>query len=167
MLMSLDTPQIENKEFTFEGLHSISIDWNHHEEHLLATAASNNCAIYDVERQTEVNTFSSQYSIKCVSWSKYNPGLLAFCSYDNNIFLWSTNEGINKFDVLDTESKVNMVAFSHTNENIIASSHESTVNVWDYRMLNKTPLKSHKTTTGLYSGTVNLEFDQLNGLLLA
>jgi hypothetical protein len=59
-----------------------------------------------------------------------------------------------------------MVAFSYTHEHIVASSHDSVVSVWDMRMITKTPLKSHKTSSGLDFRTINLEFDQLNGFLL-
>ena len=67
------------------------------------------------------------------------------------------------YHTIETSSKVEKIAFSYTNENIIASTHTNGVCIWDLRKGDKVPLKSHKFNN---PKILNLEFDRVNGLLL-
>jgi len=90
-------------------------------------------------------------------------GLLATCSYDNFINLWDYEESIKSVMKIEAENKVNKIAFSYTNQNIIASYSDNEVNIWDLRMTRKTALKTHKVND---SRSLHLEFDSQTGLLL-
>lgn len=148
-----------------KGVGTAIIDWNSVYDFTLAASCQSNCTIFDVNYGTEEASYEASNSIKCIAWSKCNKSLLATCTYEHNIFLWDTHEGMKNYLNIETESKVSKIAFSPTHEYIIASSHDTGVNLWDMRMAGKMPYKSHKIND--FKSSLNLEFDQHTGLLLS
>ena len=77
--------------------------------------------------------------------------------------MFEYNESLTSIAKIETESIVNKITFSYTNENIIASCSDSEVSIWDLRKFDKS-LKSNEFNDD--SRSLNLEFDRQTGLLL-
>ncbi|CAI2385194.1 unnamed protein product [Moneuplotes crassus] len=150
-------------EFPYPNTFPQSIDWNNKSPNVLAAADSEFCKIYDVQKQTNFNNYNVLKHINSISWSKFNQNQISCCTNGNVIYILDTDSQGKAYHTIQSESKVEKVAFSYTNEHILASSHVDGVYIWDIRKADKFPLKYHSYN---HQNVHNLHFDRVNGLLL-
>lgn len=78
-------------------------------------------------------------TITDLNWSYTDVNSLATASYDNNMYVWDIREGRKPVQSMSSVAGATQVKWSKLDDNVLATSHEGDVRVWDRRK-NNTPV---------------------------
>ncbi|KAI9328020.1 WD40-repeat-containing domain protein [Zopfochytrium polystomum] len=118
-----------------------------------ATAIS---SVANVHHNIEHILQSHQRAVSDLHWSFFHPDILATCSYDNYVHLWDLRvdgksgpaQSIRPFaSFCSWTTGATQVKWSRINENMLASSHDTDLRIWDTRKGSKevTLITAHRT----------------------
>ncbi|UXI19172.1 Zinc finger protein [Sarcoptes scabiei] len=95
--------------------------------------------VYTIDQQTNklMHTLGGHTrTITDFNWSYHEASMLASASYDNYIYIWDIRETRKPAYLMHSISGATQIKWSKINENILATSHEGDVRIWDKRKSN-------------------------------
>uniref|UniRef100_T1J4A1 WDR59/RTC1-like RING zinc finger domain-containing protein n=1 Tax=Strigamia maritima TaxID=126957 RepID=T1J4A1_STRMM len=124
-------------------------EWNPHMSHqtLFAIACNQKAELIAWQNQDQLTTVQSLRAhtriIGDLNWSPFEPNLLATCSVDNYTFIWDIRDcrrpalslfsiGKNIF-LINIRTGASKVRWNRVSSNLLATSNEGDVRIWDHR----------------------------------
>nr|XP_027201806.1 GATOR complex protein WDR59-like [Dermatophagoides pteronyssinus] len=105
----------------------------------LAITNAQTINIYNIDDQSNwlMHTLNGHTrTITDLNWSCKEPNILASASFDNYIYIWDLRETRKPIYLMYSISGATQIKWSKMNENILATSHEGDVRIWDKRKSN-------------------------------
>lgn len=114
-----------------------AIEWNPHPSHQTHLASTRNKTIElwtweDGKGRKLQDLRAHTRAVSCLNWSRFNPRLLATCSYDSYIYLWDLRD-CKKPRPLSTVSGASHLKWNSANSDLLATTHDGDVRIWDMR----------------------------------
>ncbi|XP_047436944.1 GATOR complex protein WDR59 isoform X2 [Mugil cephalus] len=118
-----------------------SVQWNPHrsEAHVFAASSNQRVDLYSWrdgcgEAQTSLQGHTRV--ISDLDWSWFEPEFLVTSSVDTYIYIWDTRDTRKPTVALSAVAGASQVKWNRKNQNLLASSHDGDVRIWDKRKPN-------------------------------
>ncbi|KAH7642410.1 wd repeat-containing protein 59-like protein [Dermatophagoides farinae] len=124
-----------NRETKWDTTHA---EFSPPEPKQLAITNAQTINIYNIDESNWLmHTLSGHTrTITDLNWSYKEPTILASSSFDNYIYIWDLRETRKPIYLMHSISGASQIKWSKINENILATSHEGDVRIWDKRKSN-------------------------------
>ena len=141
-IIDLDEPSEVTKTLNQQSKWEVSIvEWNPHPERALyiASTANQNTLIWNLEDSRmalQATLQTHQRAVSDLSWSLFDCNSLATCSADTYINLWDVRDAkrpIKMKSFCGWTAGATQVKWNRKNSNVLASSHNGEVRIWDIR----------------------------------
>uniref|UniRef100_G3PZZ6 WD repeat domain 59 n=1 Tax=Gasterosteus aculeatus aculeatus TaxID=481459 RepID=G3PZZ6_GASAC len=118
-----------------------TVQWNPHrsESHVFAASSNQRVDLYSWRGGCgEVHTSLQGHTrvISDLDWSWFEPELLVTSSVDTYIYIWDTRDTRKPTVALSAVAGASQVKWNRKNQNLLASSHDGDVRIWDKRKPN-------------------------------
>lgn len=122
-----------NRETKWDTTHA---EFSPPEPKQLAITNAQTINIYNIDESNWLmHTLSGHTrTITDLNWSYKEPTILASSSFDNYIYIWDLRETRKPIYLMHSISGASQIKWSKINENILATSHEGDVRIWDKRV---------------------------------
>ncbi|XP_053722133.1 GATOR complex protein WDR59 isoform X2 [Synchiropus splendidus] len=141
-MVNLDSPADQPRKI---GRHSKwdvgTVQWNHHksESHVFAASSNQRVDLYSWKNGTGEVYASLQGHTRVISdldWSWFEPEFLVTSSVDTYIYIWDTRDTRKPTVALSAVAGASQVKWNRKNQNLLASTHDGVVRIWDRRSPN-------------------------------
>uniref|UniRef100_A0A3B5BGE8 WD repeat domain 59 n=1 Tax=Stegastes partitus TaxID=144197 RepID=A0A3B5BGE8_9TELE len=141
-MVNLEAPSEPPKKI---GRHSKwdvgTVQWNPHrtEAHVFAASSNQRVDLYSWRDGCGEAHTSLQGHTRVISdldWSWFEPELLVTSSVDTYIYIWDTRDTRKPTVALSAVAGASQVKWNRKNQNLLASSHDGDVRIWDRRKPN-------------------------------
>ncbi|XP_046843547.1 GATOR complex protein WDR59-like [Xenia sp. Carnegie-2017] len=114
-----------------------AIEWNPHQNYRCQLASTSNQKIElwtweDGGGKKLQDLRAHTRSVSCLNWSRFDPRLLATCSFDSFIYLWDLRDS-RKPKPLSTVSGASHLKWNSADSHVLATTHDGDVRIWDMR----------------------------------
>uniref|UniRef100_A0A3P9KZL8 WD repeat domain 59 n=1 Tax=Oryzias latipes TaxID=8090 RepID=A0A3P9KZL8_ORYLA len=118
-----------------------TVQWNPHgsEAHIFAASSNQRVDLYSWRDGCGEAHSSLQGHTRVISdldWSWFDPELLVTSSVDTYIYIWDTRDSRKPTVALSAVAGASQVKWNRKNQNLLASSHDGDVRIWDKRKPN-------------------------------
>ncbi|XP_031164379.1 GATOR complex protein WDR59 isoform X2 [Sander lucioperca] len=118
-----------------------TVQWNPHrsESHVFAASSNQRVDLYSWRDGCgEVHTSLQGHTrvISDLDWSWFEPEFLVTSSVDTYIYIWDTRDTRKPTVALSAVAGASQVKWNRKNQNLLASSHDGDVRIWDKRKPN-------------------------------
>ncbi|XP_075939292.1 GATOR2 complex protein WDR59 isoform X5 [Anarhichas minor] len=118
-----------------------TVQWNPHrsESHVFAASSNQRVDLYSWRNGCgEVHTSLQGHTrvISDLDWSWFEPEFLVTSSVDTYIYIWDTRDTRKPSVALSAVAGASQVKWNRKNQNLLASSHDGDVRIWDKRKPN-------------------------------
>uniref|UniRef100_A0A3P8RJ04 WD repeat domain 59 n=1 Tax=Amphiprion percula TaxID=161767 RepID=A0A3P8RJ04_AMPPE len=141
-MVNLEAPSEPPKKI---GRHSKwdvgTVQWNPHrtEAHVFAASSNQRVDLYSWRDGCGESHTSLQGHTRVISdldWSWFEPEFLVTSSVDTYIYIWDTRDTRKPTVALSAVAGASQVKWNRKNQNLLASSHDGDVRIWDKRKPN-------------------------------
>lgn len=142
-ILDLDNPTEATRTLNQKSKWDVSlVEWNPHDARktFIASTANQNTLVWDVadERMALQSTLQThQRAVSDLSWSLFDPNVLATCSADTYINLWDVRDPkkpIKRESFCGWTAGATQVKWNRHNPMTLASAHNGEVRIWDIRV---------------------------------
>ncbi|KAM9765615.1 GATOR2 complex protein WDR59 isoform 2-T2 [Menidia menidia] len=115
-----------------------TVQWNPHrsEAHLFAASSNQRVDLYSWRGgcgDAHTSLLGHTRVISDLDWSWFHPELLVTSSVDTYIYIWDTRDTRKPTVALSAVAGASQVKWNRRNQNLLASSHDGDVRIWDKR----------------------------------
>ncbi|KAM9410649.1 GATOR2 complex protein WDR59 isoform 2-T2 [Pholidichthys leucotaenia] len=141
-LVNLESPSEAPRKIGRQSKWDVgTVQWNRHrsEAHIFAASSNQRVDLYswrDGCGQTQSSLQGHTRVISDLDWSWFEPEFLVTSSVDTYIYIWDTRDTRKPTVVLSAVAGASQVKWNKKNQNLLASSHDGDIRIWDRRKPN-------------------------------
>ncbi|XP_029000003.1 GATOR complex protein WDR59 isoform X2 [Betta splendens] len=141
-MVNLEAPSEPPRKISRQSKWDVgTVQWNPHksESHVFAASSNQRVDLYSWKHGCgEVHTSLQGHTrvISDLDWSSFEPEFLVTSSVDTYIYIWDTRDTRKPAVPLSAVAGASQVKWNRRNPNLLASSHDGDVRIWDKRKPN-------------------------------
>lgn len=141
-MVNLEAPSEAPRKISRQSKWDVgTVQWNPHraEAHVFAASSNQRVDLYSWRDGCgEVHTSLQGHTrvISDLDWSWFEPEFLVTSSVDTYIYIWDTRDTRKPTVALSAVAGASQVKWNRKNQNLLASSHDGDVRIWDKRKPN-------------------------------
>ncbi|XP_028332324.1 GATOR complex protein WDR59 isoform X2 [Gouania willdenowi] len=141
-MVNLESPSEPPRKISRQSKWDVgTVQWNPHcsEAHVFAASSNQRVDLYSWRNgcgQTQTSLQGHTRVISDLDWSWFEPELLVTSSVDTYIYIWDTRDTRKPTVALSAVAGASQVKWNKRNQNLLASSHDGDVRIWDRRKPN-------------------------------
>ncbi|XP_063336682.1 GATOR2 complex protein WDR59 isoform X1 [Pelmatolapia mariae] len=141
-LVNLELPSEPSRKIGRQSKWDVgTVQWNPHrsEAHVFAASSNQRVDLYswrDGCGETHTSLQGHTRVISDLDWSWFEPEFLVTSSVDTYIYIWDTRDTRKPTLALSAVAGASQVKWNKKNQNLLASSHDGDVRIWDKRKPN-------------------------------
>ncbi|XP_031606748.1 GATOR complex protein WDR59 isoform X2 [Oreochromis aureus] len=141
-LVNLESPSEQSRKIGRQSKWDVgTVQWNPHrsEAHVFAASSNQRVDLYSWRDGCGEAHTSLQGHTRVISdldWSWFEPEFLVTSSVDTYIYIWDTRDTRKPTLALSAVAGASQVKWNKKNQNLLASSHDGDVRIWDKRKPN-------------------------------
>ncbi|KAF3686154.1 GATOR complex protein WDR59 [Channa argus] len=141
-IVNLEAPSEPPRKISRQSKWDVgTVQWNPHksESHVFAASSNQRVDLYSWRDGCgEVHTSLQGHTrvISDLDWSWFEPEFLVTSSVDTYIYIWDTRDTRKPTVALSAVAGASQVKWNRKNQNLLASSHDGDVRIWDKRKPN-------------------------------